>query len=102
MITSNPAMLLLALGVGLLAGGVFFAGLWFTVRQLAVAKRPAALMLVSSLVRIAVVLGAFFLVGRGHLDRMLACLLGFLLARFIVIRLTRSEPGKEAADASQP
>lgn len=99
MITSSPAMLTLALFVGLIAGGIFFAGLWFTVRQLAVARSPAALVVTSSMVRLAIVLGAFFLVGRGHIDRMLVCLLGLLLARFIVMRLTKPEPEKEAARA---
>lgn len=101
MITSSPTMLVLALVVGLIAGGIFFVGLWFTVQRLAVAKRPAPLLIFSSVVRVAIVLGAFFLVGRGHIDRMLVCLSGFLLARFVVIRLTKSEPGKEAEDASK-
>ena len=37
-----------------------------------------------------IVLAGFYFVGRGHWERLLVCLLGFVIARFIVMRLTRT------------
>jgi len=91
MITSEPIYLALASGVGLLIGSLFFAGLWLTTQRLTTMNYPALLMLFSFVLRMALVLGAFFLVGQGHLDRMLFCLMGFLIARFAVMRITREK-----------
>ena len=43
----------------------------------------------SKLLRMGLVLVGFYFVGRGDWKRMVACLLGFVVARFIVLRLTR-------------
>jgi hypothetical protein len=47
-------------------------------------------------------LAGFYSVSGGHWDRLLACLLGFVIARFIVTRLTRAaeKPTYLAQDAS--
>jgi F1F0 ATPase subunit 2 len=42
------------------------------------------------LVRIAIVLTGFYFVGRGDWQRLATCLIGFIIARFIVMRLTRT------------
>jgi F1F0 ATPase subunit 2 len=62
----------------------------------------------SLLLRTSIVMAGFFMVGDGHWDRMLACLLGFVSARYIVTRLTGS-PGesrdtarREVIDAAGP
>jgi hypothetical protein len=36
------------------------------------------------------VVAGFFLIGGGHGSRLLGCLLGFMLARLLVMRLTRA------------
>ncbi len=77
---------LLALLVGLLLGGFFFAGLWWTIQKGLTAKHPALWFLGSILVRTAVVLVGVYLVSDGKWERMLACLVGFVLARFLVMR----------------
>jgi len=81
--------LVLALVTGVLLGGVFFGGLWWTVRRMGSSKRPALLMFGSFLVRNSVALGGFYLIGRGHLERLLVCLVGFVIARILVTLLTR-------------
>ena len=83
-------MLALALSVGLVLGTIFFGGLWWTVRRGISSKWLALWFLGSKLVRLVIVLGGFYFVGRGDWKRMLACLLGFVIARFIVLRLTRT------------
>ena len=76
---------------GLLAGAFFFGGLWIQIRRLPTAKHPGLWMAGGAILRFAVALGVFFLVGRGHLDRMLACLAGFVVARLLVTRFTRPD-----------
>jgi F1F0 ATPase subunit 2 len=79
--------LALALVAGLSLGAIFFGGLWWTVRKGVSSKRPALLFLASLLLRTAVVVAGFYVVADGHWQRLLACLLGFAIARFLVTRL---------------
>jgi F1F0 ATPase subunit 2 len=69
---------------GLLLGAIFFGGLWWTVRLGVASRRPAFLFLGSLLLRTVVVVAGFYFVGDGHWQRLLACLFGFVIARFIV------------------
>jgi len=91
---------------GLLLGGIFFGGLWWTVRKGVSVKRPALLFMVSLVLRTAVTVAGFAVVGDGHWQRLLACLLGFAIARFMVTRLARppvehyAAPAKETGHAS--
>lgn len=78
-----------ALLAGGMLGGVFFGGLWWTVRRAAVAQAPARWFLGSLVVRTAIVLAGFYVVGAGQPLRLGLCLLGFLVARTIVLRATR-------------
>jgi F1F0 ATPase subunit 2 len=82
--------LVLAWAAGGLLGALFFGGLWWTVRRGVSSPRPALWFFGSLLLRMSLVLAGFYFVGRGHWERLAACLLGFILARFIVMRLTRT------------
>ncbi|MDQ6685928.1 MAG: ATP synthase subunit I [Pseudomonadota bacterium] len=77
-----------ALVLSLLAGGglgaIYFGGLWWTVRRAASFRRPALTMLASALVRLGVALGGFYVVGAGSWQRLVLCLLGFVVARAAV------------------
>ena len=94
-------MLALALGVGSLLGAFFFGGLWWTVQKGVNAKHPALWFFSSMLLRTGITLTGFYEVSAGHWQRFLACLVGFVIVRFIVLRLTRigsfkaAEPVKE-------
>jgi len=79
--------LALAWMAGLLLGAIFFGGLWWTVRLGVASSRPALLFPGSLLLRTVVVVAGFYFVGDGQWQRLLACLFGFFVARFIVIRL---------------
>ena len=83
-------ILALALVAGLLLGAIFFAGLWWTVRKGVSSKHPALRFLGSMLLRMSMVLLGFYFVGRGDWQRLVVCLLGFSIARYIVMRLTRT------------
>ena len=76
--------LALSMGAGLVLGAIFFGGLWWTVIRGLSSRQPALWFLGSLLLRMSITLAGFFLVGRGSWDRWLACLLGFVVARFIV------------------
>lgn len=80
---------LLSLLVGAALGMVFFGGLWWTVHRAVRSQSPAIWFLGSLMLRMGIVLGGFYCVGAGHWQRLLACLLGFILARLIVTWLTR-------------
>jgi len=75
-------------GCGL--GTLFFGGLWWTVRKGISSKRPALWFSGSLLLRTGIVLAGFYLVSGGHWMRLLACLFGFVIARFCVMLLVRS------------
>lgn len=103
---NDPLTLGLALIAGAALGAVFFGGLWWTVRKGVSSPRPALWFFGSMLVRMSIALAGFYFVGRGHWERLAACLLGFTIARFLVVRFThhRAEHAdsrsKEASHAS--
>jgi F1F0 ATPase subunit 2 len=79
-------------GAGL--GAIFFGGLWWTVRKGLASKQPALWFFCSLLLRMSIALAGLYFVGLGHWQRLVICLLGFVLARFAVQYLTgpRSKP----------
>jgi F1F0 ATPase subunit 2 len=90
----NEALLLaLALLTGVLLGGIFFGGLWWTVRKCVSSDHPGFWVLGSVLLRTSIVLAGFYFIARGHWERLVACLCGFVLARAIMTRLAREEQG---------
>lgn len=75
------------LGAGL--GVIFFGGLWWTIQKAVASKSPALWFMASLLLRMSIALGGFYLIGRAHWQRMLMCLLGFVIARLMVTWVTR-------------
>ena len=94
-----------ALVTGVLLGAMFFGGLWWTVRKGVSSKQPAFWFFGSLLLRASIALAGFYFVSSGHWERLLVCLLGFVLARLIVMRLTgppverSNAPAKEVVHA---
>jgi len=82
--------LALALVAGLLLGSIFFGGLWWTVRKGVSSKSPALWFLGSRLLRTGIVLAGFYFVGSGNWQRLVTCLAGFIIARVMVMLLTRT------------
>jgi len=68
-------------------GALFFGGLWWTVRKGLASPAPALWFAGSAVVRTAAVLVGLYWVSAGHWERMIACLLGFVMARLVVARL---------------
>ena len=81
--------LVLAWLIGILLGAIFFGGLWWTIQKAVSSKNPALLFTGSTILRISVVLAGFYFVTDRHWDRLLVCLLGFIIARLGITWLTR-------------
>jgi F1F0 ATPase subunit 2 len=99
---NETLILVLALATGVLLGAIFFGGLWWTVQKGVSSKRPALWFFGSLLLRTSIALVGFYFIARGHWERLLVCLLGFVIARLIVMQLTRAaeKPTYLAQEAS--
>ena len=82
-------------------GGIFFGGLWWTVRKGVASPRPALWFLVSLWLRMGLTLAGFYVVSSGQGQRLLVCLLGFIAARFIVTRLIAPSAEKQSRAARE-
>ena len=85
--------LTLAWTAGILIGTIFFGGLWWTIRKGVSAKQPALWFLGSILLRMGIALAGFHFVSGHNWERLLMCLLGFLMARVLVTWMTRLPAG---------
>jgi F1F0 ATPase subunit 2 len=83
--------LALAWVAGLLLGAIFYGGLWWTVRKGVTSKQPALWFLISMPLRMSIALTGFYFVSGGRWPRLLLCLCGFIMARLVVIWLTRPQ-----------
>ena len=92
--TEIPYIILAFIG-GMLLGVIFFGGLWFTVKKIIKSKTPALLMLSSFIFRIIIVLLGFYFIGLGDWKKLITCLVGFIIARFVVIYYTKSIDERE-------
>lgn len=94
-----------ALVAGLLLGTVFFGSLWWTVRKGIASKHAELWFIAGPLLRMSFALAGFYFVSGRHWERLLFCLLGFIIARRVVIQLTRPpgenqiRPAQEASHA---
>ncbi len=87
--------LALALVGGLLLGAFFFGGLWWTVQKGLTSERPAFWFFGSLLLRTGMVLAGVYFAAQGHWSRLAACLVGFVIARILVVRWLTRVPAAE-------
>lgn len=90
---------LLAVIGGLIAGGIFFGGLWWTVQRIAQSNRPTVLVLGSMVVRLLLAMGVFY--GVMALTRHIAYL-GIALVAFIGVRMVMSNQIRPKAAHRKP
>jgi F1F0 ATPase subunit 2 len=67
-------------------GGVYFAGLWETVRKLPDVEKPVRRIALSYALRMTLVLSGFYFVMQGEWERLAAAMVGFLLMRGLLLR----------------
>jgi F1F0 ATPase subunit 2 len=99
---TESVILLLLGGAGALLGLFFFGGLWWTVRRGLSSNRPAVWFLCSLLLRTGIVLAGIYFVSGGRRNGLLACLVGFVIARFIVTRLACPPAGDHNSPVKEP
>jgi F1F0 ATPase subunit 2 len=78
---------------GILIGGFFFGGLWWTIQNGLTSKNPALWFFGSTLLRLSAALAGFYFIAGQDWRKLLICMLGFLIARLLVTRLTRTPRG---------
>lgn len=94
----NALDLAFALIAGMMLGAIFFGGLLWTVRQGVLSRHPALWFFGSMVLRTCIVVLGFYFVLGDSWQRLLAGLVGFIVARLIVMRLTReTEPANKLA-----
>jgi F1F0 ATPase subunit 2 len=77
--------LTLALLGGVCLGMFFFGGLWWTIRHGVRSSSPAAWFLGSLLLRTTVAVGGIYFISHKDWRPLIACMLGFLLARVWIV-----------------
>lgn len=90
--------LLLGFTAGLLLGTAYFLGLWWTLRWVVRRPHAGAVLAVSWLGRTAIVVGGFLVVARGDWRRLVACLVGFLVGRSLIVHRIGIEPSPRGGD----
>lgn len=88
--------IVMVLPAGMLLGVLFFGGLWWTVQQGLSARQPALWFGASMLLRSAIVLAGFYFIAGADLKRLLLCLSGFIIVRFIMTWWVRSGEASHA------
>jgi len=81
--------------VGLALGTLFFGGLWLTVKKALTSNKPTLWFLGSLVLRVGITMLGFYYVAMGDWINMLVCLLGFVIARFMVLSYTKTKDEKE-------
>ncbi len=84
---------------GFILGIFFFGGLYWTVRIGMKSKNPAFLFVVSFFIRTSSVLAGFYFLLEGHWEKLVTSMIGFLLARILIMQLSKP-PSKEVTRAS--
>jgi len=76
-----------ALFSGVMLSGLYFGGLWITLRRLPLSRHPAILLMLSLTSRMALLLSGFYLILKvGQWDHLSVALIGFILARILLAR----------------
>ncbi|HEY9185267.1 MAG TPA: ATP synthase subunit I [Salegentibacter sp.] len=82
------------LTAGVVLGILFFGGLWFTVKKVVTSKRPALWLIGSFIIRVSITLVGFYYLSQGSWKNLLISVLGFIIARSIIIHHTKSNEEK--------
>ncbi|MDA3832667.1 MAG: ATP synthase subunit I [Spirochaetales bacterium] len=83
---SKVVILITAFAAGIGLGAFYFGGLWLTVQRLSKVRRPALLSMCSLFGRLGITVFGFYLIMDGHWERMIVCMIGFLVMRGILVR----------------
>ena len=82
----NIVILFSAFVAGMALGIFYFAGLWQTVKKMPSSEHPMRLMLTSFLIRVVIVLTAFYFIMGGQWERLTVALIGFVIVKTLLTR----------------
>ena len=81
----NTLLIILMFAAGLALGAFYFISLWQTLQKLGQTENRMLLLAISYVLRLAVVLTAFYLMMQGgHWERLVAAMIGFVAMRKIL------------------
>ena len=95
MMDSSPLDLALAALAGAFLGILYFGGLWWTIQRISQAGQSVWLLAVSFILRTVLVIGGFFIITDGKLERLAVSMLTFFVTRFVFIRYFSPERNDE-------
>jgi F1F0 ATPase subunit 2 len=81
----------LAFGAGMILGLLFFGGLYITIQKIETAKNPALIMILSFMIRMAVLVVAFYFIAQSGYKEVLFALAGVIITRFVMTFRMRGE-----------
>lgn len=84
--TQTFTPLAMAFLAGALLAAMYLGALWLTVQRLSRVRHPAGWLFGSWIARTTLLLGGLYAITAGHWERLLACLVGFLVARTLVLQ----------------
>jgi len=76
---------------GIIVSLLYHIGLWWTVKALPSSQRPALLSIGSFYIRMGITLSVFYLVMNNSWQRLVVCLLGFLVVKFTMTHMLKAE-----------
>ena len=83
---SDALWLVVALVAGVGLGLFYFGGLWLTIERLPQSKSPALFAMISFVGRTVLTLVGFYYVMGDSWQRLVACLVGVVVARVVLVR----------------
>lgn len=81
----------LAFAGGIILGLLFFGGLYLTIQKLESVKNPALIMMLSFVVRMGILLFAFYFIAKSGYKEVLFALAGVILTRIVMTFRMRGE-----------
>lgn len=92
---SEVLPLLFAFLAGMLLGGLFFGGLWWTVQKGLQSVNPGVWFINSFLVRTGATVTGFYFMGADSWQKLLLMLAGFIISRLLVSHFTKHHQPQE-------
>ena len=87
---NKQMIIIMVLFAGFLLGIIFFGGLWWTTQKGIQSKSPALWFVGSLISRMGITITAFYFISRNHWENSLICLIGFVIARGVILKFTKN------------
>lgn len=92
---SPPLALAISALAGIVLGVLYFGGLWLTITRIRMMKTPGVFLALSFILRTVLVIGGFYLITDGKLERLAVAMLAFFMTRFVFIKYFSPERNDE-------